>query len=164
MSKFPVSLVLGDRLERLERSRAIERLERDPFLVSIRGSHIPRALIDALTRQFKLRKRNHSGPCAAAVPEIRFPSSYDGFLEKLSSPNHNPPVQGDCNGSVTCYRTIGINWNFGTLGTALALNGFNEPRTRSGGSNPSIGLRASSWNGWNWLFACVKVVSTDSKR
>jgi hypothetical protein len=23
--------------------------------------------------------------------------------------------------------------------------------------------RASSWNGWNWLFACVKCVSMDSQ-
>jgi hypothetical protein len=36
---FPVSLLHGDRLERLERSETVERLKRleqDPFLVSIR--------------------------------------------------------------------------------------------------------------------------------
>ena len=42
---------------------------------------------------------------------------------------------------------------------ALGLNGLNEAKRL----NPSIGLRASSWNGWNWLFACVKCVFMDSQ-
>ena len=34
------------------------------------------------------------------------------------------PGAGGRNGSVTCYRTIGINWNFGTLGTCIRLKRF----------------------------------------
>ena len=45
------------------------------------------------------------------------------FRKTIFSESQSPGAGGR-NGSVTCYRTIGINWNSGTLGTCIRLKRF----------------------------------------
>ena len=92
------------------------------------------------------------------------------FLPRLSgktifSESHSPGAS-DCNGFVTCYRTIGTTGTLERLEPALGLNGLNEAKRLNGwndwnGSipvmneakrlNPSIDSGQASWNDWNWL-------------
>jgi hypothetical protein len=56
------------------------------------------------------------------------PSDSFFFLPRLSGKTIFSESQssgaGGRNDSVTCYRTIGINWNFGTLGTCIRPKRF----------------------------------------
>ena len=58
------------------------------------------------------------------IPLASFFLLLSQLCEKTIVSESQSPGAGDCNGSVTCYRTIGINWNFGTLGTCIRLKRF----------------------------------------